>query len=187
MAKPRSAEQATKQRSLMQEAWLQFKSNRLAICGLIVIGLLLLISIVTTVIDLADGGALYKQLVTKQNLLEKLDGPSAAHILGCDEYGRDLFFRILWGTRYSLFAGVCTILAAVLIGGLFGAMAGYYGGKLDNVIMRVMDIGLITKHKAVDSGIVKILNGLAGEHRNMTIWQTSFDNVYGSQGYFRCG
>lgn len=54
MAKPRSAEQATKQRSLMQEAWLQFKSNRLAICGLIVIGLLLLISIVTTVIDLAD-------------------------------------------------------------------------------------------------------------------------------------
>ena len=52
MAKPRSAEQATKQRSLMQEAWLQFKSNRLAICGLIVIGLLLLISIVTTVIDL---------------------------------------------------------------------------------------------------------------------------------------
>lgn len=55
MAKPRSAEQATKQRSLMQEAWLQFKSNRLAICGLIVIGLLLLISIATTVIDLADG------------------------------------------------------------------------------------------------------------------------------------
>ena len=88
MAKPRSAEQATKQRSLMQEAWLQFKSNRLAICGLIVIGLLLLISIATTVIDLADGGTLYKQLVTKQNLLEKLDGPSAAHILGCDEYGR---------------------------------------------------------------------------------------------------
>ena len=70
MSKPRSAEQATKQRSLMQEAWLQFKSNRLAICGLIVIGLLLLISIATTVIDLADGGTLYKQLVTKQNLLE---------------------------------------------------------------------------------------------------------------------
>ena len=157
MAKPRSAEQATKQRSLMQEAWLQFKSNRLAICGLIVIGLLLLISIVTTVIDLADGGALYKQLVTKQNLLEKLDGPSAAHILGCDEYGRDLFFRILWGTRYSLFAGVCTILAAVLIGGLFGAMAGYYGGKLDNVIMRVMDMMMTVPSLVLAMAIVAAL------------------------------
>lgn len=157
MAKPRSAEQATKQRSLMQEAWLQFKSNRLAICGLIVIGLLLLISIATTVIDLADGGTLYKQLVTKQNLLEKLDGPSVAHILGCDEYGRDLFFRILWGTRYSLFAGVCTILAAVLIGGLFGAIAGYYGGKLDNVIMRVMDMMMTVPSLVLAMAIVAAL------------------------------
>lgn len=157
MAKPRSAEQATKQRSLMQEAWLQFKSNRLAICGLIVIGLLLLISIATTVIDLADGGTLYKQLVTKQNLLEKLDGPSAAHILGCDEYGRDLFFRILWGTRYSLIAGVCTILAAVLIGGLFGAIAGYYGGKLDNVIMRVMDMMMTVPSLVLAMAIVAAL------------------------------
>ena len=119
MAKPRSAEQATKQRSLMQEAWLQFKSNRLAICGLIVIGLLLLISIVTTVID--------------------------------------LFFRILWGTRYSLFAGVCTILAAVLIGGLFGAMAGYYGGKLDNVIMRVMDMMMTVPSLVLAMAIVAAL------------------------------
>ena len=82
MAKLHSKSQPVRQRSLMQEAWLQFKSNRLAICGLIVIGLLLLISIGTTIIDLVDGGALYKQLVTKQNLLEKLDHPSAKNILG---------------------------------------------------------------------------------------------------------
>ena len=63
MAKLHSKSQPVRQRSLMQEAWLQFKSNRLAICGLIVIGLLLLISIGTTIIDLVEGGALYKQLV----------------------------------------------------------------------------------------------------------------------------
>ena len=70
----------------------------------------------------------------------KLAKPSAAHPLGCDEYGRDLLFRLLWGTRYSLFAGICTILAAILIGGVFGSIAGFYGGKIDNVIMRFMDI-----------------------------------------------
>ena len=70
----------------------------------------------------------------------KLAKPSAAHLLGCDEYGRDLLFRLLWGTRYSLFAGICTILAAILIGGVFGSIAGFYGGKIDNVIMRFMDM-----------------------------------------------
>ena len=128
------------QRSLSQQAWIQFRNNRLAICGLVVIALLILVSITTMLIDLADGGELYKVLVTKNNLSMKLAKPSAAHILGCDEYGRDLLFRLLWGTRYSLFAGICTILAAILIGGVFGSIAGFYGGKIDNVIMRFMDM-----------------------------------------------
>ncbi len=131
---------AMTQRTLLQQAWLQFRNNRLAICGMIVIGLLLLISVATLLIDFADGGELYKQLVTKTNLAQKLDKPSAEHILGCDEYGRDMLFRLIWGTRYSLFSGICTILAAILIGGIFGASAGYYGGKIDNAIMRFMDM-----------------------------------------------
>ena len=128
------------QRSLSQQAWIQFRNNRLAICGLVVIALLILVSITTILIDLADGGELYKVFVTKNNLPMKLAKPSAAHPLGCDEYGRDLLFRLLWGTRYSLFAGICTILAAILIGGVFGSIAGFYGGKIDNVIMRFMDM-----------------------------------------------
>ena len=128
------------QRSLSQQAWIQFRNNRLAICGLVVIALLILVSITTILIDLTDGGELYKVLVTKNNLPMKLAKPSAAHPLGCDEYGRDLLFRLLWGTRYSLFAGICTILAAILIGGVFGSIAGFYGGKIDNVIMRFMDM-----------------------------------------------
>ena len=110
------------QRSLSQQAWIQFRSNRLAICGLVVIALLILVSITTILIDLTDGGELYKVLVTKNNLPMKLAKPSAAHPLGCDEFGRDLLFRLLWGTRYSLFAGICTILAAILTGGVFGSI-----------------------------------------------------------------
>ena len=120
------------QRSLSQQAWIQFRNNRLAICGLVVIALLILVSITTILIDLADGGELYKVLVTKNNLSMKLAKPSAAHLLGCDEYGRDLLFRLLWGTRYSLFAGICTILAAILIGGVFGSIAGFYGGIMSS-------------------------------------------------------
>ena len=67
----------------------------------------------------------YNDLVVKNDLLNKLAEPSPEHILGCDEYGRDLLFRILWGTRYSLFAGVVTILAAILVGGTIGSIAGY--------------------------------------------------------------
>lgn len=157
------------QRSLFQESWIQFKSNRLAICGLIVISILLVISITTMVIDLLDGGELYKQLVTKQNLVNKLASPSAEHILGCDEFGRDMLFRILWGTRYSLFAGISTILAAILIGGFFGSIAGYYGGRLDNVIMRFMDMMMTVPslvlamaiYAALGSSLINLLIALA--------------------------
>ena len=157
MAKKKSEVQIVKQRSLLQETWLQFKSNRLAVCGLSVISLLMLISVVTIIIDAIDGGELYKQLVIKQNLLSKNAAPSAEHPLGCDEYGRDLLFRILWGTRYSLFAGICTILVAVLIGGLFGSIAGYYGGKLDNVIMRIMDMMMTVPSLVLAMAIVAAL------------------------------
>ena len=157
MAKKKSEVQIVKQRSLLQETWLQFKSNRLAVCGLSVISLLMLISVVTIIIDAIDGGELYKQLVIKQNLLSKNAAPSAEHPLGCDEYGRDLLFRILWGTRYSLFAGICTILVAVLIGGLFGSIAGYYGGKLDNVIMRIMDMLMTVPSLVLAMAIVAAL------------------------------
>ena len=106
---------------------------------LLFIGVLLAISVITVILDLVNP-ELYNDLVVKNDLLNKLAKPSPEHILGCDEYGRDLLFRILWGTRYSLFAGVVTILAAILVGGTIGSIAGYYGKIVDNCIMRVMDM-----------------------------------------------
>lgn len=74
--------------------------------------------------------------------MNKLAEPSLEHIFGCDEVGRDLFFRIIWGTKYSLMIGVCAVLVSLFVGGPLGALAGYYGGWIDNIIMRIMDVFL---------------------------------------------
>lgn len=126
MEKTKQGQVGMGQRSLAQETWRRFKRNRLAIAGMVFIGVLLAISVITVILDLVNP-ELYNDLVVKNDLLNKLAKPSPEHILGCDEYGRDLLFRILWGTRYSLFAGVVTILAAILVGGTIGSIAGYYG------------------------------------------------------------
>ena len=129
-------------RTLWQEAWLRFKRNKLAMAGLCFIIFLLLVALATLIVDFWDGGATYTRYVIKQNLRQKLMLPNAKHLFGCDEFGRDILFRMIWGTRYSLFVGVSAIFIAALSGGAFGAVAGYYGGKIDNLMMRFMDIFL---------------------------------------------
>ncbi|MDL2327777.1 ABC transporter permease [Ruminococcaceae bacterium OttesenSCG-928-A11] len=141
MAKNKSPLQEGGQgRSLWQDAWRRFKKNKLAMVCLIFMLLLTAISVGTIIIDAVTDNQFYDDHVISQDLVHKLQGPSAQHIFGLDEFGRDIFLRILWGTRYSLFMGIFSILASVLIGGVFGAIAGYYGGRTDNIIMRAMDI-----------------------------------------------
>ena len=145
------------QRSLTQEAWLRFRENKMALFGLVVISALILISIGTIVYDLADGQELYNKYVISQNLRLKLAEPSAEHIFGCDEYGRDLFFRVVWGTRYSLFAGMACIVLAAVSGGILGAIAGFYGGRVDDIIMRCMDVMLAIPSMVLAMAIVAAL------------------------------
>lgn len=75
----------------------------------------------------------------KQELLDKLQGPSAAHLLGTDNLGRDLLTRILYGARISLISSVLSSLIAAALGTLLGLIAGFFGGFLSQVIMRVVD------------------------------------------------
>ena len=130
----------SRDRTLFQQAWIQFKYNRRAMLGLAIIGLLLAIVFATMVIDLVTDSSVYNNYVVKQNLYLKLQGPSLAHPLGCDEFGRDMLFRLLWGTKYSLLLGFCAVTLSLLIGGPLGMIAGFYGGKTDNIIMRIMDV-----------------------------------------------
>ena len=143
-AEAEAAEAVNRDRTLFEQAWIQFKRNKRAMFGLAVIGLLLIVVLCTVLIDLVTQYAVYDNYVIKQNLYLKLKGPSLAHPLGCDEFGRDMLFRILWGTKYSLLLGFCAVTLALLIGGPLGMIAGFYGGYfggwVDNIIMRIMDV-----------------------------------------------
>ena len=75
-----------------------------------------------------------------QDLMAAFEEPSRAHIFGTDEFGRDIFSRIVYGARVSLQVGFIAVGIAVFVGGFLGAVAGYYGGHADNIIMRAMDI-----------------------------------------------
>ena len=91
------------------------------------------------------------------NIIERLQGGSTSHYLGTDKVGRDIFSRIVYGTRISLKVGLIAMTFSVGFGTFFGAIAGYYGGKLDNVVMRVMDIMLAMPSILLAMVIVTIL------------------------------
>ena len=74
------------------------------------------------------------------NMMNQNATPSWAHIFGCDEIGRDIFARIIYGARYTMSIGIFTTAISCIVGGLLGAIAGYFGGHTDNIIMRVLDV-----------------------------------------------
>lgn len=154
-----SLEQAagTQSRTLAQETVRRFRKNRYAVISLLFIVLLLVISLATFGVDIITNGQFYAEKVVRQDLTLKLDEPSAAHIFGCDEFGRDVFWRLIWGTRYSLLIGLFAVCISLLAGGMLGALAGYFGGVIENVIMRIMDVLLGIPYMLMAIAIVAAL------------------------------
>ena len=75
-----------------------------------------------------------------QDMMIKLQPPSSLHWFGTDSFGRDIFSRVIYGGRYSILVGCLTVIIAGAIGTLYGAIAGYVGGKLDTVMMRISEM-----------------------------------------------
>ena len=123
------AEQGT---SLWQDAWVRLRRNRLALFGLCVLSFFILVALLTPWI--APYG------YAEQNLDLGASPPSAAHWLGTDIFGRDLLTQIMYGGRISLAVGFVATVVALLIGVTWGAIAGYVGGRVDAVMMRLVDI-----------------------------------------------
>lgn len=146
-----------KKRTLWQEAWRRFRKSKMAMIGLYFVLFLVAIAVATTVVDALTGQSFYLEHVVKQDLRGRLKPPSMAHPFGLDEFGRDMLLRMLWGTRYSLFMGTIAIIISCAAGGILGAISGYYGKLVDNVIMRFMDVLLAIPSMLLAIAIVAAL------------------------------
>ena len=123
--------EAERGHSLWSDAWHRLRRNRLAFAG----GVLLIVLAVA-----CAGGPAFSQSYEGQNLDLGATPPSSAHWLGTDTLGRDLLARTLYGGRISIMVGLVATFVALVIGVTYGAVAGYIGGKVDIVMMRIVDI-----------------------------------------------
>lgn len=137
--------------SKTKEVWHQFTKNKGAVIALILLTLIILIALFSGLIwD-------YEDVVIKQNISEKLQSPSLQYPFGTDHVGRDMLARIGYGTRYSLIIAVTSVLISLLAGGTVGAIAGYYGGKAETVIMRITDMCTMIPNALMAIAIIAIL------------------------------
>lgn len=121
-------------RGFWQDVGHRFIRNNKTIIGLILLGIIVLMCIYGMLfLD-------YKTEVINMNIPDKLQTPSATHLFGTDDLGRDIFNRIVYGARYSLFIGFSATIISLSVGSLLGCIAGYFGGKTDGVIMRLTDV-----------------------------------------------
>ncbi len=115
-----------------KEGFRKLKKNRIAMCALTVLVLLIVGALIIPTLS--------EHTYYETVLREKNRAPSLNHFFGTDDLGRDIFVRIWWGARISLFVGIIAALLDVFIGVVYGAVAAYVGGKVDEVMMRCVDI-----------------------------------------------
>lgn len=129
--------------------WKRLRKNRLAVVGSILIGVFFTMALFAPLLAPADpmGQALYN----------RLSPPSLDHPFGTDDFGRDILSRVIFGARISLRVGVVAVLIALVVGTSIGLVAGYWGGILDQVLMRIMDLMLAFPSILLAIGIVAVL------------------------------
>lgn len=128
------ASQVASGKSLQALAWRQLLRKRTAIVGLVIIAGLVLTALLATLIAPYSPTEMFEE--------ETMSPPSWRHFMGTDLLGRDVFSRVVHGSRVSLYVGVLSPIFALILGVPLGIVAGFYGGALDNVIMRIMDVML---------------------------------------------
>lgn len=129
-----SALSKRKKVSRWAEIWMRMKSKKAAVIGLIIFSFLILVAL--------SAGFLvdYQADVVTPNIPERLQAPSLQHPFGTDGMGRDIMARMIYGARISLGVAFASVIFQLIVGTIFGAVAGFYGGKVDDIIMRVNDV-----------------------------------------------
>lgn len=136
-------------RSQIRAVWRRLLRNRMAVIGGCVVLFFVAVAVFAPLIAPYDPN--------KPDFMARLQGPSAKHWLGSDTLGRDMLSRIMYGSRYSLLAGIVSVTIAALVGTLLGLLSGYYGGWVDMVIMRLMDMLLAFPGILLAIAIISVL------------------------------
>lgn len=123
---------ASKKKTRFQIVWKRLKKNKMAMVGLYIIILMIIVSFIAPYI------APYSY--EKQDYTAAMQGPGDEHLLGTDEFGRDILSRLLYGAKYSFEFGIVAVFVGAAIGLFLGSIAGFFGGWIDNIIMRFLDI-----------------------------------------------
>ncbi|MCL2392570.1 MAG: ABC transporter permease [Oscillospiraceae bacterium] len=121
-----------KKRSQAGEIFHHLSKNKGAMAGFIILSLLVLAFLISLFISMDS--------ITAMNARMRFTGPSGQHWFGTDGFGRDLFLRVIYGSRYTLAIGLGAVTFGAIFGITFGSLAGYYGGKLEEIIMRASDV-----------------------------------------------
>ncbi|QTX32740.1 ABC transporter permease [Aminithiophilus ramosus] len=174
-----------RKKSQIRTVWLRLKKNRMAMFGFV------LFSAMMALVLSADLYMDYEEEAIAQNLSIRFQAPSKDHLLGTDQYGRDLLTRVIYGGRISLFVGLATICISLTAGSLIGATAAYYGGKTDDILMRIMDVFLaipntlmaITLVAALGTSLVNLIlaMGLSQIPRMSRIVRSSVLSIIGQE------
>lgn len=174
-----------KKKSQVKAIWMRFRKNRLGMFGLV------LFCIMLVAVLSADLYLDYESQAITQDLSNRFNTFSPDNLLGTDQYGRDVLARIIYGGRISMFVGMATVCVSLTAGSLIGATAAYYGGKVDNILMRIMDVFLaipntlmaITLVAALGSSIFNLIlaMGISQIPRMSRIVRSSVLSVLGQE------
>lgn len=139
-------------KSMAAEKWGRFCRNRTALVSLVILSIIILLAIFADVI--VD----YSACIT-MNVAERLQGPGPGHILGTDSYGRDVFARLIHGARLSLLIGLVSTVGSMILACILGACSGYFGGRIDSVIMYITDTLMCIPAVLLTMCLVAIMGG----------------------------
>lgn len=168
-----------KKQSQIAQIFSRLVKNKAALVGLIIFTVEVLLAVLAPLIIPYD--------YSSMNPVDRFMAPCVEHLFGTDNMGRDLFSRVIYGARYSLSIGIISTLASVFMGMVVGAVAGYFGGQVDNIIMRTLDviqaipallltivIAAVLGQGAVVTIIAMAVGGIAG---NARLFRASILNV----------
>jgi oligopeptide transport system permease protein len=162
--------------SLWRDAWRRLLKNKLAVFGLVMLGLMALAVIFGPMILFAATGFTADAIPENGDLIKSFP-PSLMHPMGTDEAGRDMLARVLQGGRISLMVGVISTFVSLLVGVSYGAIAGYLDGKIDNVMMRIVDMIYAIPYILI---VIVLLSVFGGQ--NTPAWITYLSSKIGGAG-----